>query len=58
MTATTYIAVCAVCGYQWNENAISTFALYCPTCNSNMVFESDFDKPKDMGEDYDGKPWY
>jgi rubrerythrin len=53
-----YVAICAICGYQWNETATSTFELDCPLCDSNMVHKYEPLKPNVMGEDYDGQPWY
>ena len=53
-----YVAICAACGYQWNETAKSTFYLFCPVCESNMVHKHAPDKQEKTGEDYDGFPWY
>lgn len=53
-----YVAICAACGYQWDETAESTFELECKSCNANIVHESAFDKTIVMGDDYDGVPWF
>jgi predicted nucleic acid-binding Zn-ribbon protein len=53
-----YVAICAACGYQWNESAESTFNLNCPTCGANLCHKHDPDKDAKMGEDFDGVPWY
>ena len=53
-----YVAICAVCGYQWDETAKSTFFLDCPTCTANMVNKFEPEKADVMGDDYDGMPWY
>lgn len=53
-----YVAICAACGYQWNETQKSTFELDCPACEANLVHRYAPDKADRMGEDYDGVPWY
>ena len=53
-----YVAICAACGYQWNETKESTFELECPSCTANMVHKAAFNKPEVMGDDYDGMPWF
>jgi len=59
------VLICAACGYQWNETCefaesgiAKTFALFCPACESNMVHHYDPNKEQEMGENYDGMPWY
>jgi predicted RNA-binding Zn-ribbon protein involved in translation (DUF1610 family) len=54
----TYVAICAACGYQWNETADSTFFLNCPTCGANLCHKHEPDKAEAMGEEFDGAPWY
>ena len=58
MSETVYTAICAVCGYQWDETAESTFFLFCPACDANMVNRCAPTKPDEMGEDYDVVPWF
>jgi len=53
-----YVAICAACGYQWNESRKSTFDLHCAVCTANMVYQFAPEKADKMGGDYDGLPWY
>ena len=56
---TTHTLICGACGYQWDESMFhSTFNLYCPACEANMVYKFEPTKEQVMGEDYDGQPWY
>jgi len=50
------VAICEICGYQWNtgeERFTTTFFLFCPVCDSNLVHQME---KKDNPED--GKPWF
>lgn len=53
-----YVAICAACGYQWDETSESTFHLFCPVCDCNHCHRYEAEKADKMGEDYDGLPWY
>jgi hypothetical protein len=53
-----YIAICAICGYQWNETAPNVHDLRCEVCLHYLVFVYSESKQEVMGDDYDGLPWF